>query len=34
MEVFDFIAIISAIVTIIARLVYIHSQYKSKNRHN
>jgi predicted homoserine dehydrogenase-like protein len=31
---FDYIGLISAIVTIIARLVYIYNQYKSDNRHN
>jgi hypothetical protein len=34
MEMFDYIGLISAIVTIIARLVYIYNQYKSDNRHN
>ncbi len=34
MDVLDTIALISAIVTIFARLVYIYSQYNSSNRHN
>ncbi len=34
MELLDIIALISAMVTIIARLVYINSQYKSNKKHN
>ena len=34
MEILDIVALVSAMVTIVARLVYIHSQYSSSNRHN